>query len=367
MSSFYHEINLPGISIPGNIFLAPLAGFTDRAFRDICIKYGADFTYTEMVSCEGIIRGNKKTTDLMKRGRQEKILAIQLFTGEPSSAAASIRSLKGYKPDMIDLNCGCPVPKVTKAGAGSALMNTPEKLRDIIKAMKDELKNEGMDIPVTVKIRSGWDSTSLNWREVALRAVEGGASMITVHPRTRKQGYSGKADWEVIKDLKELMEIPVIGSGDLFTPESIKSMMVETGCDGVMAARGALGNPFLFKYGRKYLEEGERFHETDETSDNKGMSDNINLNNNISSGLFAPTPEEKLEAAKEHIELAGEYFGPEQACRELKKHLCAYTKGIPGGAALRNRLVHVQDIEAYIPMIDSFLQNPADFTRRDDK
>ncbi len=332
MDSLYHNIRLPGINIPGNLFLAPLAGFTDRAFRDICIENGADFSYTEMVSCEGIIRGNLKTIELMRKGEREKLYAVQLFSGEPTSAAASVSGLKDFAPDLIDLNCGCPVPKVVKAGAGAALMKNPGEIGKIISAIKTALNDAGMNIPVTVKIRSGWDSSDLTWREAALRAAEGGASMVTLHPRTRKQGYSGTSDWELIMRLKEEMTVPVIGSGDLFTPGAIKSMLETTKCDGVMLARGAIGNPFLFRETRKLLTLKEE-----------------------NSEQFRIPAEEKLNAALKHIRLANEYFGAERACRELKKHLCAYTKGITGGGELRNKLVQVHSIEEYQPLIKNFL------------
>jgi len=331
----YHPIDLPGLTIPGNLFLAPLAGFTDTAFRKTCLNAGADLTFSEMVSCEGIIRENRKTTDLMKRANGEELFAIQIFTGQPESAEASIAPLLKYNPSIIDLNCGCPVPKVIKNGAGSALTRDPKALEAVVKGIKKGLAKGGSQIPVTVKIRSGWNEDEITYREAALRAEEAGAAMVAIHPRTRAQGYSGKADWEKIARLKEELTIPVIGSGDLLTPEDTKRMLTETGCDGVMFARGAIGNPFIFTRSKSLL-----------------ITDHPSVD---------PTPEERLKIAQEHLELALADMGDPRACREMKKHLCSYTKGIPGGASLRNELVHAQSSNDYPPLFKAFLE---DRTRR---
>lgn len=325
----YHPLELPGLTIPGNLFLAPLAGFTDIAFRKTCLLRGADLTFSEMVSCEGLIRENRKTTELMTRAPGEGLFAIQVFSGRPESAKGCIPPLLRRRPSLIDLNCGCPVPKVIKNGAGSALTRDPESLEQIVRALVEGLKEVGSPIPVSVKIRAGWQSGQITYREAALRAVEAGAVMVTLHPRTRTQGYSGSADWECLARLKEELPVPVIGSGDLFSPGDALRMFKETDCDGIMFARGALGNPSIFSRTKTLM----------------------------TTGLLPPepTPEEKLGAAREHLEWAVASLGDIRACREMKKHLCSYTKGLPGGGALRNRLVHASSAAEYPEMFERFL------------
>lgn len=282
-----------------------------------------------MVSCEGIIRNNHKTIDLMERAPGEELLAIQLFSGRPESAKACIPPLLTFEPSLIDLNCGCPVPKVIKNGAGSALTRDPLSLERIVRALVEGLKEAGSTVPVSVKIRSGWNSEEITYREAALRAVDAGAAMVTIHPRTRTQGYSGQADWECLVRLKEELSVPVIGSGDLFTPEDARRMLTETGCDGVMFARGSLGNPFIFSRTKTLL----------------------------TTGILPPEPtaEEKLKVAAEHLNRAVAALGDVRACKEMKKHLCNYTKGIPGGASLRNQLVHASTAEDYPKLFADFL------------
>ena len=328
--TLYHPLDLPGLTVPGNLFLAPLAGFTDQAFRRICLDHGADLTFSEMVSCEGIIRKNRKTTDLMLRAPGEELFAIQVFSGRPEAAEEAVLPLLEYRPSLIDLNCGCPVPKVIKSGAGAALTRDPKALGEVVSGLIRGLKAAGSTVPVSVKIRSGWNSGEITYREAAWRAVEAGASLVTLHPRTRVQGYAGTAEWEYLARLKEELPVPVIGSGDLFTPEDVLRMLEQTGCDGVMFARGALGNPFIFGRTRELLLTGSTPPE--------------------------PDAEARLTAARHHITLSMETLGDRRAGKEMKKHLCSYTKGITGGAALRNKLVHASSASEYPPMIEEFLR-----------
>jgi len=315
------------VTISGNLFLAPMAGFTDAAFRHICTEYGSALCYTEMVSSEALARKNLKTKKILCRAENEANYVVQIFSATWESAVASLAEIIPFKPLIIDLNCGCPVPKITKSGAGSALMRNPEKIGEIVKAL-----TEATDIPITVKMRSGWDFESINFLQAAQIAVKNGAAMVTLHPRTKTQGYSGKSDWNKIKELKKSIDVPVIGSGDLFEPQDCLNMLRETGCDGLMVARGAVGRPQIFKETRLLAETG---------------------------ALPAISLEEKVRAAMRHLELAAKYSEDknalEVAVKEMKKHLCSYTKGIRGSAAVRNKLVQCNSIEEYRAVLGELL------------
>ena len=323
MNQLYHDIELPGTTIPGNLFLAPIAGFSDAAFRSTCTDHEASMCFSEMVSCEGIIRKGEKTIALMVRAENEKNYAVQLFTSDPETAYASVSNVLRFKPDVIDLNCGCPVPKVVKNGAGSALMKDLPKLKEVVSALCDASGGTA----VSVKIRSGWDSTGINYLEAASAAVEAGASMVSLHARTRVQGYSGKANWDHIKELKQSLNVPVIGSGDLFTAEAARDMLEYTGCDGVMFSRGALGNPWIFSSTKELLLSG--------------------------AASAPPSDAERIKTAMKHLELAVKVHGEEKACKEMKKHLCSYTKGTEGAAALRNLIVHASSFAEYKEILAS--------------
>lgn len=315
----YHPVKIGKLELSGNIFLAPVAGYSDRSFRSICVEHGAAFTYTEMVSAEALVRNNLKTEILMRRAENESAYAVQVFGGEPETVADGAKIiLEKTNCECIDINCGCPVPKIIKTGAGSALTRDPERLYSVAKAV---VQIAG-DIPVTVKIRSGWDENHITWKEAALAALDAGVSAITMHARTRAQGYEGKSDWSKIKELVELAagRIPVFGSGDLFTPEDAERMLSETGCDGVMFARGAMGNPFIFDKTIRLLTTGKY--------------DEIPIQRRIETGF------------KELINLARD-IGEKSACLEMRKRFCAYSKGMNGGAAIREKIVKAQTISDY--------------------
>ncbi len=322
----FHPVRIRNMLVPGNLFLAPLAGFTDPAFRQICHRHGASFTYSEMVSAEALARNSEKTKNLMKRAPGESFLGIQIFLPDSSTACRALPALLKAQPSLIDINCGCPVPKVIKSGSGAALMKTPEKIGEIVKAI-----TECTDIPVTVKIRSGWDSSSINYLEAAKYAVEAGASLVAMHPRTRTQGYSGSADWNMLKTLKESITVPVIGSGNLFAPEDAKRMLEETGIDGVMFARGAIGNPFIFERTAELLQ----------------------------SGTCPPPPpvEKRFFTALDHLKMCITDKGEPVACKEMRKHIGSYTKGVRGGAALRNKVVHASTYNEYKKIFKEFLES----------
>ena len=242
----YHPVTIGNLTIPGNLFLAPVAGYSDRAFRSVCREGGANFAYTEMVSAEALVRGSDKTHQLMVRAANEDTYAVQLFGGTPEVMAQAVEQVltqndKEVVPEVIDINAGCPVPKITKTGAGSSLTRCPEQLYKVVAAAVSASSSLGdKQVPVTIKIRSGWDAQNMTWKEAALAAVEAGAAALTIHPRTRAQGYEGKSDWGILAELVELIQaktqgkVPIFGSGDIFTPEDAQRMLQETGCQGGM-------------------------------------------------------------------------------------------------------------------------------------
>lgn len=327
----YHPVLIGSVSLPGNLFLAPVAGYSDRAFRSICVECGANFEYTEMVSSEALVRGSVKTEYLMVRAPNEKAYAVQLFGGDGEKMVEAARIvLKKTTAEVIDINCGCPVPKIIKTGAGSALTREPDKLYAVVKATVDAASSFERTAPVTVKIRSGWDAEHITWKEAAQAALEAGAAAITIHPRTRAQGYEGKADWSIMKELVQFVnkKVPVFGSGDVFTPEDAERMLRETGVDAVMFARGAMGNPFLFTRAHEYL--------------TKGAVTDIPVST-------------RLKAGFRELDLLIHDRGEKNACLEMRKRFCAYSKGINGGAELRRMIVSAATTEDYKAVFAPYL------------
>jgi nifR3 family TIM-barrel protein len=324
-SDLYHPVTIGGLEVPGNLFLAPLAGYSDVAFRSLCVSYGSDLTYSEMLSAEGFVRGSGGTFNLLARDPRERYFGAQIFSSSPYSAAKAAAAIAALPvpPSLIDLNCGCPVPKVVKTGAGSALLRNPRLVYDMVKAMK-----ESCALPVTVKIRSGWDAASINYLETADAACQGGAALVCLHARTRAQGYGGRADWGHIRDLKERCGIPVFGSGDVLSGEEAVSMLRETGCDGLMFARGAIGNPFIFRQTRACLALGR---------------------------VAEPSARERMRMGLEHLDLCIRAKGEVLACREMRKHFAAYSKGLPGGARLRAALVRACTAADYRETVEGYL------------
>jgi nifR3 family TIM-barrel protein len=316
----YHPVTIGSLTLAGNLFLAPVAGYTDRAFRAVCIKQGADFTCTELISSEALVRNTVKTGSLLSRGENETHYAVQLFGSNPELMYRAALLLAPYHPDAVDINAGCPVPKVIKTGAGSALMSDPDTLGRIVQAVVRASREALGEVPVTIKLRSGWTAGELNYRTCARIAADAGAAMVCLHPRTRAQGYAGKSDWSLIADLVSRINLPITGSGDLFTPEDAERMLRETGCAAVMFARGALGNPFIFSTTKAFLVEGS---------------------------WQPPEIPERLTTALRQLVLLADEKGEKTACKEMRKQFCAYTKGNAGGAALRNQLVHAETIAEY--------------------
>lgn len=303
------------------IAFAPMAGVSDVAYRGICASFGAHFTYTEMVSALGIHYNPDRCTELRMRSEKEKVCAIQLFGDDPK-IMAKIAKENHQKYDFVDINMGCPAPKITKNSQGSALMKTPELASDIVKAMVDAI-----DKPVTVKIRSGWDANSINAVEFAKKLEQAGASCIAVHGRYRQQFYAGKADLGVIKAVADALNIPVIGNGDIFEAEDATNMINETGCDGIMAARGAQGNPFIFAQITDLL-EGKAKREF-------SMDDRVRI-------------------ILEHSRALQEVFDEKMMALKMRKHLCWYTKGIRKASELKQKAIKVEsydDIYEYCQML----------------
>ena len=331
--SLYHSVKIGNVELKGNLFLAPVAGYSDAAFRSVCIENGACFTYTEMVSAEALVRKNLKTEILMRRAMNEKAYSVQIFGGEPEiMAEAAHIVLEKTHCEVIDINCGCPVPKIIKTGAGSALTRDPDRLfkvaEAVVKAAGGRPENGG--VPVTVKIRSGWESKQITWREAASAALDAGVSAITIHPRTRAQGYEGHSDWGIMKELVELVNgrVPVFGSGDLFKPEDARAMLEQTGADAVMFARGAMGNPFIFRDATSLLTKGS----------------------------YEPVPpEERVKTGFAELERLVAETSEQHACLEMRKRFAAYSKGISGGAALRARIVHAATVSDYKDIFSQFI------------
>lgn len=303
------SFKIGSVEIKGPIVLAPMAGISNSAYRKIIKSMGADLIYAEMVSDKAIVYENAKTFDLLKMTDYERPIAQQIFGSDKESFVEAAKRIEELmRPDIIDINMGCPVPKVAvRAQAGSALLKSPEKIYEIVKAV-----SEAVDVPVTVKIRSGWDDAHINAVEVAKVCEKAGAKAIAIHARTRSQGYSGKADWSLIKKVKEATSIPVIGNGDVTTPELAKRMMEETGCDAVMIGRGVLGNPWLIKQTKEYLETGEI--------------------------KTIPSNREKIDMIKRHYELLLEDKPEGLALLEIRSHAIWYLKGMPRSAEIKNKI-----------------------------
>ncbi len=298
-------MSFPKLTSPA--ILSPMAGVTDVAFRALCKKYGASLTCTEFVSSTALVRGSERTQEMLITDPSENPVAVQLFGSSEEDIVKSAQLIQN-KFDIIDLNCGCPAWKVIKTGAGSALLNDPKKIGSFLKKIVDAVEK-----PVTVKIRAGIDEKSINAIEVAKEAERAGASAIAVHGRTQKQGYSGLSDWDVIKAVKEAVSIPVIGNGDVFSPEDFKEKLEYSGVDAILIARGAISNPYIFKQINDYLATGKY-----EKEDNR------------------------LHHFFEYLELAKKYS---IQLGQIKGHAIAFTKGMRGGAKLRQELGQAKTIE----------------------
>lgn len=301
-----HPLKIGKVELENNVLLAPMAGITDKAFRKIVKEQGTGLVFTEMVSAKALYYGDKKTKQLMNIEDEKRPIAIQIFGSEPDVMGSVAKEISA-KCDILDINMGCPAPKVVKNGDGSKLLLNIDLVENIV---SEVVKNA--NIPVTVKIRAGWDEENIVAVQAAKRIELAGASAITIHGRTREQFYSGKADWNIIKEVKEAVSIPVIGNGDINSIETAKEILDKTNVDGIMVGRASLGNPWIFKEIIEYLENG-----------------------NV---LETPTNKEKLQTILRHIDLAVEEKGEDVAIKEMRKHICWYIKNLKDATKLREKI-----------------------------
>lgn len=322
MNHLLRPLVIGGITLKNNLILAPMAGVTDLPFRLLCSEQGAGLTGMEMVSAKAILYGNKNTESLLAIHPEEGPVSLQLFGSDPKIVSEMARRMEERPFAVLDINMGCPVPKIVKNGEGSALMREPRLAGEIIAATVKAVSK-----PVTVKIRKGFDADHVNAVELSKIAEESGAAAVAVHGRTREQFYSGQADWEIIARVKEAVSIPVIGNGDVTDGESAERLLMQTGCDGVMIGRAARGNPWIFGQTAAYLRDGQESP--------------------------APTPEEKKEMILRHARLQMEAKGEYTGVREMRKHLSWYTAGMPNSARLRGRVNQAESFEEIVNLVES--------------
>lgn len=315
------KLTIGNVTLDNNVILAPMAGVTDLPFRLLCKEQGCGLVCTEMVSAKAILYKNRNTNALLEVKDQERPVSVQLFGSDPDILGRIAHQIEDGPFDIIDLNMGCPVPKVVNNQEGSALMKNPKLVEQILSSMVKAVKK-----PVTVKFRKGFDEDHVNAVEIAKIAESCGVAAVAVHGRTREQFYSGKADWDIIRKVKEAVKIPVIGNGDIFTPEDAKAMMDQTGCDGLMVARGAKGNPWIFSRINHYLDTGEL--------------------------LPPPGLEEIKRMIIRHGELQMKIKGEVIGMREMRKHMAWYTSGLPHSAAVRNEINQVETLEGLKKLMD---------------
>ena len=315
------------IKMKNEVVLAPMAGVCNSAFRRIIKEMGCGLLYAEMVSDKALVYNNEKTKEMLYMTEEERPIAQQIFGSDKKSFVEAAKMvIKEMSPDIIDINMGCPVPKVAlRAQAGAALLKDPEKVYEIVKSVV-----EAVDVPVTVKIRSGWDHNSINAVEIAKVCEKAGASAITVHPRTRSQGYQGLADWSMIKKVKESVNIPVIGNGDIVSAKDAKKMIDQTGCDAVMIGRGVLGNPFLIKQVLTHLKTGEL--------------------------IPNQSPKEKIQTCLKHFDYLLQIKPEKIAVLEMRTHGAWYLKGLPNAASVKKRLYEITTKEEFINTMKEYME-----------
>lgn len=319
-----NRLFIGNVKIKNPVFSAPMAGVSDRVFRTLAKENDCALTFTEMVSATAIIYNNLKTYDLFDISGDEKPVAVQIFGADPNIMAKAAKIVLEQKPQIIDINMGCPAPKVVKNNEGSALMKTPKLIGEIVKSVCD-----AVDVPVMVKIRAGWSKEHINAVEIAKIIEQSGASAITVHGRTRCQFYSGQADWDIIKKVKESVSIPVVGNGDIHSPLDAKRMLEETGCDYIMIGRSAMGNPWIFKRTAHYLKTGVLLKE--------------------------PSPAERIQMAIRHYQMMLKDKGEFLTVRQMRKHLAWYFKGMKHAARMRDEINKINSSQLVIKKLEDYL------------
>lgn len=325
------NMKIGNVTINGNLILAPMAGVTDLPFRLLCKEQGADLIYTEMVSAKGILYNNKNTDSLLEVREEERPVALQLFGADPDILSEMAKKIEHRNFDILDINMGCPVPKVVNNGEGSALMKDPKRIGEIVYKVSHAIKK-----PVTVKIRKGFTPDQVNAVEIAKIIEANGGSAVAVHGRTREQYYSGKADWDIIRQVKEAVSIPVIGNGDIFTPQDARAMQEYTGCDGLMIGRGVRGNPWLFHQIREY--------------------ERTNLH------VAKPTVEEVIAMILRHGRMQVEFKGEFTGIREMRKHVAWYTTGYPKSSKLRSHVNEIETMEQLTELMEHYRETIAETT-----
>ena len=310
-------MNIGNVSLDNRVFLSPMAGVTDLPFRLICKQKGCGMLYTEMINAKALCYNDENTKKMTKIEDEEHPIAIQIFGSEPEYMGRAAEILNSHSNEILDINMGCPAPKVIKNGDGSALMKNPKLAEQVMRVVVEHSTK-----PVTLKIRKGWDDNSVNAVEIAKIAEQAGISALAIHGRTREQYYSGKADWDIIKEIKDSISIPVIGNGDVFEIEDAINMLEKTNCDAIMIGRGAQGNPWIFNRINHYMQTGEI--------------------------LAKPTAEEKISTAIEHMKLAVAEHGEYVAVREMRKHIGWYIKGLKNSARYRDEINKLTDCESVI-------------------
>ena len=314
------------VLMPSRVFLAPMAGLTDRAYRELCVRMGAGYCVSEMVSSKALSFGSKKSEELMVISAQERPCAIQLFGDDPLCMAQAAEAAMRHAPDIIDINMGCPAPKISGNGSGAALMKNPKLCGEITAAVA-----KASDVPVTVKIRKGWDDSSVNALEIAKICEQAGAKAITVHGRTRQQFYKPPVDYDIIREIKQSVQIPVIANGDVNSAKKAKEVLDFTGADFVMVGRASLGNPWIFSQINSHLENPE-------------------------APLYKPDTDEKLDTMVAHVAKMVEYKGEYIAMRQARKLVAGYLKGIRGAAVLRNEAGKIETMDDLIRLRNRALQ-----------